>query len=402
MDKIYKHLGVAILVILLFSIILTIGLLTIIDISTFDWQSERFEEELKKAIIDKSQSFQIEDIDINGCFLYKEASNQEIKLCPSVEKKDESVFININTIRLNDTISYQLAESSYHFFLGRSTLIGKGESIRSQVFRLGYELNKLEENEAREDSAKSGFRWLQSVIEVLKASSRMNTRLVGWVQLMIYLFSMIAVALMIVDISFVKKNQKVFRNIDFLKSKVNYLPEINLQEIEEVKDDIKAGLQQFSFHRSFEPPIVYDSLKPSLDMLSTYKSGNVNRGELLQSVNTICEGVENRLERRFQVLRYFVMTIPSLGFIGTIIGISEALGLTSRLTGDSPNYEKIFANESLGQSLNVAFDTTLVGLIASILLSFFIDWLESWELNFTNIVRENIINRLSPIKKVVE
>ena len=223
MNRISKSLGVAIIVVLIFSAFLTICFLFVIDAFTFNWQSKSFEKALAERIIIESRSFQIQDIDEHGCFQYKEKANQGVKLCPSVRKERGEVWVDIDAIKAGDTLSYRLAQSNYNLLFGRSKFVGKGKEIQDQVFRLGYEISELEENEAREDTSKSGFRWLQSIIEVLKSSSRSNTRLVGWVQLLIYFFSMIAIALMIVDISFVKKNQKILKDISFFKIKQNNL-----------------------------------------------------------------------------------------------------------------------------------------------------------------------------------
>jgi biopolymer transport protein ExbB/TolQ len=401
MENFSKKLGVAVGIVIAFAAILTFVLLYVIDLATFGWHEKEFESELRAAIVKESRSLGVENIDtISACFLYESVAKNQVALCPVVKEDNGKISIYIDVIDAEANTTFELARSKYSFIKGRTTYIGSQE-LQGQVFQLGSKINSFEDNEARDDDSKSGFRWMQSIIKVLKEGTRTNTRLVGWVQLLIYSFSMFAIALMVVDISFVKKNKEQLKRLSFLDKDTAPSETITTSEMREIYDLIEEGKQSFSFHPAFEPTIVYDSLEPSLDFLMTYTGGEVNRGELLQSINTICEGVENRLERRFQILRYFVMTIPSLGFIGTILGISEALGLTSRLTGNSPVYEKIFANESLGQSLNVAFDTTLVALITSIFLSFFIDWLEAWELNFTNIVRQKIVNRFSSIKTVV-
>lgn len=404
MNNLSKHSWWAVFIIFGTSVIATLAIVAAIDWATFPWNSNSFNDRFTDKIIASAKAFQIDVDSTKSCFGYGAQNGQRAKLCPRISNADNDVTrIFIDFTRKNNgsdtTINFLLAESSYNMFLGRITLIGSGADIQKQVYQLGYTIKKYEEEEGREDDSKSGFRWLQSIIEVLKDSTRMNTKFLGWVQNLIYLFSMIALTLMLVDVSFVRRNMKILKSMDFLNVTTKEDMEITSGDIIIIKEKINEGRQQFSFHPMFETPIVYDALEPSVDLLLTYQ-GIVNRGELLSSVETICHGVQERLERRFQILRYFVMTIPSLGFIGTIVGISNALGLTSRLTSDSPNYEKIFANEALGQSLNVAFDTTLVGLIASIFMSFFIDLLESWELNFTNTVKEKILNRLSYVLMV--
>ena len=70
----------------------------------------------------------------------------------------------------------------------------------------------------------------------------------------------------------------------------------------------------------------------------------------------------NYLDTSFSIIRYLAWSIPSIGFIGTVMGISGALGhVDQAAAGD------LSAVTSL---LGTAFDTTLVALLLSILLMF--------------------------------
>lgn len=388
--NIIKQLWVAILIVFLFAITLTIGFMYLLD-TTFEWDKSDFNFGHEVGL--KAKLYNIDDlVEIGtGCYKYENAG---AILCPDIQLRDSTIM---GVVVTTDTskLFYPIAYSEYDFLLSRTTKIGSDE-LQSSVFQLGALIEKLEEKEERENENLSGMRWMQSVLDVLKQSNRTNMRLLGSIQMFIYLFSMFAIALMIVDISFVVKNKKILGKFSFLNES---LESTTYKRIKQVKEEIDTGREDFSFHSKYEPPIVFDTIEPCLDMLETYE-GNINRGEFLSSVSTICNNVKEQIERRFQVLGYFVLTIPSLGFIGTVLGISEALGLTSRLTGNSPDYERVFANESLGQSLNIAFDTTLVGLIASIILSFALDWLETYEVNFTIDVKDKVIKRLSFIKYI--
>jgi biopolymer transport protein ExbB/TolQ len=62
------------------------------------------------------------------------------------------------------------------------------------------------------------------------------------------------------------------------------------------------------------------------------------------------------------MIRYLIWAIPSIGFIGTVRGIGEALSLADKaLAGDIAG---------MTNSLGVAFNSTLVALLISILLMF--------------------------------
>lgn len=86
-------------------------------------------------------------------------------------------------------------------------------------------------------------------------------------------------------------------------------------------------------------------------------------------------------------IRYFAWAIPSIGFIGTVLGILQALGYAN--TNDL---------DLITGSLGLAFDTTLIALILSIFLMWLIhDLQEKTEQLHSDIeeyVLENLINKI--------
>ncbi len=76
-------------------------------------------------------------------------------------------------------------------------------------------------------------------------------------------------------------------------------------------------------------------------------------------VSTRKEATEGGLE----IVRYLSGAIVSIGFIGTLIGLSGSIGL-SHLARTEEGMSEITG------SLNLAFDTTLVALVAGLLLNF--------------------------------
>ena len=76
----------------------------------------------------------------------------------------------------------------------------------------------------------------------------------------------------------------------------------------------------------------------------------------------------DRLEAELSMVRYIAWAIPSIGFIGTVRGIGEALGKAG---------EAISGNiAGITESLGVAFNSTLVALMISILLMFLLHQLQ--------------------------
>jgi chemotaxis protein MotA len=82
--------------------------------------------------------------------------------------------------------------------------------------------------------------------------------------------------------------------------------------------------------------------------------------DVIEIISIQVENSYNRMESRQSKIRYLIWTIPSLGFVGTVIGISSALAIAN--SSD--------VNLVTGK-LGVAFDTTLVSLILSIIIMFF-------------------------------
>jgi biopolymer transport protein ExbB/TolQ len=92
----------------------------------------------------------------------------------------------------------------------------------------------------------------------------------------------------------------------------------------------------------------------------------------VQNVSTaardVCESEGERLESELSIIRYIAWAIPSVGFIGTVRGIGDALGQAHRaVEGDITG---------VTASLGVAFNSTFIALVISIVLMFFIHQLQ--------------------------
>ena len=92
----------------------------------------------------------------------------------------------------------------------------------------------------------------------------------------------------------------------------------------------------------------------------------------VQDVSTatrdLCQAEGERLESELSIIRYIAWAIPSVGFIGTVRGIGDALGQAHRaVEGDITG---------VTSSLGVAFNSTFIALVISIVLMFFIHQLQ--------------------------
>lgn len=93
-----------------------------------------------------------------------------------------------------------------------------------------------------------------------------------------------------------------------------------------------------------------------------------NNGEVSTFLNSQSDIDANRISGSYTLLKVFLWAIPILGFIGTVQGLSTAVGSLSAGSTD-PEALKASINNLTG-GLGVAFDTTLLGLILSMIMSF--------------------------------
>ena len=93
-----------------------------------------------------------------------------------------------------------------------------------------------------------------------------------------------------------------------------------------------------------------------------------NVQDVSNAARDICESEGERMESELSIIRYIAWAIPSVGFIGTVRGIGDALGQAHRaVEGDITG---------VTSSLGVAFNSTFIALVISIVLMFFIHQLQ--------------------------
>ena len=119
------------------------------------------------------------------------------------------------------------------------------------------------------------------------------------------------------------------------------------------------------YTRSIEtlPASEQDRLYPRT-LLAALRRFRVTRSvqDVSSVVDSVCEMETDRLDSELALVRYIAWAIPSIGFIGTVRGIGEALGLAHKaVEGDITG---------VTAALGVAFNSTLIALMLSIVLMF--------------------------------
>ena len=97
-------------------------------------------------------------------------------------------------------------------------------------------------------------------------------------------------------------------------------------------------------------------------------SSTRNVQDVSEAVKSVCDAESDRLDSELSMVRYIAWAIPSIGFIGTVRGIGEALGQAYRaVEGDIAG---------VTTSLGVAFNSTFIALVISIVLMFLMHQLQ--------------------------
>lgn len=93
-----------------------------------------------------------------------------------------------------------------------------------------------------------------------------------------------------------------------------------------------------------------------------------NIQDVSTAVRDACEAESERLDSELSMVRYIAWAIPSIGFIGTVRGIGEALGQAHKaVEGDIAG---------VTDALGVAFNSTFTALLLSIVLMFLLHQLQ--------------------------
>ena len=102
--------------------------------------------------------------------------------------------------------------------------------------------------------------------------------------------------------------------------------------------------------------------------------GNVSA--VAECLNTQAANDEEYLGSSYTVLKGFIWAIPVLGFIGTVLGLAEAIGGFGAVIekGVSNPQELISALGNVTGGLSIAFETTLIALALALVIQLLMTW----------------------------
>jgi biopolymer transport protein ExbB/TolQ/ABC-type transporter Mla subunit MlaD len=164
---------------------------------------------------------------------------------------------------------------------------------------------------------------------------------------------------------------------------------INLQNVDQIKENI------IRLFRNPREKIVANRIWTALEHYSSVEMEE-NVGDILRYQAEIDAGI---MDSSYNISKTFIWAIPILGFIGTVLGIGSAVGGFSKFTQAALEIDQIkTALDVITSGLSVAFDTTLAGLVGSLILMLPSTALQNTEEKFLaeveNYCIDNMLNKL--------
>ncbi|NRB46625.1 MAG: MotA/TolQ/ExbB proton channel family protein [Saprospiraceae bacterium] len=188
----------------------------------------------------------------------------------------------------------------------------------------------------------SGFKRL---VEVLGGTSS------GYIQAIMYALF----AYSILELIEKRKNiQKEYQGFNF-----GLLPTQD-QLVLSPEEVAKIKLTTIQMEKNGQQYLVNDFIKKAC----TQYRNDESIGETLQVFNAQVDTTKEEMEGGLEIVRYLQGAIISLGFVGTLIGLSTSIGMAHLA-------KTVEGMPQITKNLNVAFDTTLVALLIGLVLNFF-------------------------------
>ena len=169
--------------------------------------------------------------------------------------------------------------------------------------------------------------------------------------------------------------------------KKDYLPKdehvvLQPKDLAPIFQNVKPAAKDES---AFLPRLIHQAV------LQFQSSRSVDQAAML--VNSQLELYSHQLDLKYSMLRYLSWLIPTLGFIGTVYGISITLAVAGASNPEDP---ALLGN--LTKSLAVAFNTTLLALLQSAIIVYLMHLVQGKEEKALNnsgqACLNNLINRL--------
>lgn len=116
-------------------------------------------------------------------------------------------------------------------------------------------------------------------------------------------------------------------------------------------------------------------------LLNLHNIGMVS--DVSEMLRAQAENDEDQMESSYAMVRGFIWAIPILGFIGTVMGLSQAIGKFGAVLGAGNAIDALKSTlQDVTAGLSVAFDTTFVALVAALAIQLLLTALKKREEGF--------------------
>jgi biopolymer transport protein ExbB/TolQ len=121
----------------------------------------------------------------------------------------------------------------------------------------------------------------------------------------------------------------------------------------------------YSFPARIRDSLIINRMRKALELFEVRQS-NAEIGSMMSAQSDIDSA---RIAGSYTLVKLFLWAIPILGFVGTVIGLSQALGALDIKDPTDPNAIKA-AMTAVTNGMGTSFDTTLLGLVLAMFLNF--------------------------------
>lgn len=218
----------------------------------------------------------------------------------------------------------------------------------------------------------NGIGNLQRLLELLGGTSQ------GYIHLLMYAAFIFGLFELNTNNRYIKQQYGGFE--------LNLLPKgeqlvISPQEVSQIKlEAIELEKRGFQF-------LVANFIKKAC----TQYRNDQSISDTLQVFDSQVNNSKGELESQLEMVKYMINAIVSLGFIGTLIGLSTAIGMSHLAKTEE-------GMPTITRHLNVAFDTTLVAILLGLVLTFFyhryLEDLDTFYVRTKSHIIDNLISRI--------
>ena len=206
----------------------------------------------------------------------------------------------------------------------------------------------------------------------------------GWIPYVTTFAFWVGIWLLLLKFSLIREEMDSFT---ILNTKIKAISPINEETAKRIDEKIE-GLETEQKRR-----MVVRRVKAAIERYIQTKSTS-EVGDVLTTVSDIDYDI---VESSYTTLRYLVWIIPVLGFIGTVLGISAALGEFGGIipkAGEMALSEIISSLGGVTKNLGIAFETTLLALALAGILMWVMSIVQKKEENFLSAMDDFCVSKI--------